>query len=64
VDQIGLLTSAFNLLVERFALAERAYRRDLAGAMAYDRMRSEFLAALSHELRTPMNAILGSRTCC
>jgi signal transduction histidine kinase len=59
VDQIGLLTSAFNLLVERFARAERAYRRDLAGAMAYDRMRSEFLAALSHELRTPMNAILG-----
>ncbi|MFC1641716.1 sensor histidine kinase [Myxococcota bacterium] len=58
-DQLGLLTSAFNLLVERFANAERAYQRDLAGSMVYDRMRSEFLAALSHELRTPMNAILG-----
>jgi signal transduction histidine kinase len=59
IDQIGLLTSAFNGLVERFAAAERAYRQDLAGALAYDRDRSAFLAALSHELRTPLNAILG-----
>lgn len=58
-DQIGVLTCGFNQLVERFARAERAYQRDLAGAVAYDRIRSEFLAALSHELRTPMNAILG-----
>ena len=59
VDQIGLLTGAFNVLVERFAAAEQAYRQDLAGALAYDRDRSAFLAALSHELRTPLNAILG-----
>jgi signal transduction histidine kinase len=59
VDQIGLLTSAFNVLVERFTAAEQAYRHDLAGALAYDRDRSAFLAALSHELRTPLNAILG-----
>jgi signal transduction histidine kinase len=59
VDQIGLLTSAFNLLVDRFTAAELAYRQDLLGALAYDRDRSAFLAALSHELRTPLNAILG-----
>jgi signal transduction histidine kinase len=59
VDQVGLLTSAFNVLVDRFAAAENAYRQDLAGALAYDRDRSAFLAALSHELRTPLNAILG-----
>jgi signal transduction histidine kinase len=59
VDQVGLLTSAFNVLVDRFAAAERAYRQDLSGALAYDRDRSAFLAALSHELRTPLNAILG-----
>ncbi|MBI3205698.1 MAG: HAMP domain-containing histidine kinase [Myxococcales bacterium] len=59
VDRVGLLTVAFNGLVERFAAAERAYRQDLAGALAYDRDRSAFLAALSHELRTPLNAILG-----
>ena len=59
VDQVGLLTSAFNALVERFSAAEHAYRQDLAEALAHDRDRSEFLAALSHELRTPLNAILG-----
>ncbi len=58
-DQIGLLTSSFNVLVDRFTAAEHAYRQDLAGALAYDRDRSAFLAALSHELRTPLNAILG-----
>ena len=59
VDLIGLLTSAFNVLVDRFTAAEHAYRQDLSGALAYDRDRSDFLAALSHELRTPLNAILG-----
>ncbi len=59
VDQVGVLASAFNVLVDRFAAAERAYRQDLSGALAYDRDRSAFLAALSHELRTPLNAILG-----
>jgi signal transduction histidine kinase len=59
VDQVGLLTSACNVLIDRFAAAEQAYRHDLAGALAYDKDRSAFLAALSHELRTPLNAILG-----
>jgi signal transduction histidine kinase len=59
VDQVGILTSAFNLLLERFAAAEHAYRQDLAGALAFDRDKSAFLAALSHELRTPLNAVLG-----
>lgn len=59
MDQVGLLTAGFNVLVDRFTAAERAYRQDLAGALAYDRDRSAFLGALSHELRTPLNAILG-----
>jgi len=58
-DQVGILTSAFNQLVERFTAAEHAYQHDLEGALAFDRDRSAFLAALSHELRTPLNAILG-----
>lgn len=59
LDQVGQLTASFNVLLERFKAAERAYRQDLSGATAFDRDRSEFLAALSHELRTPLNAILG-----
>ncbi len=59
VDQVGLLAASFNVLIGRFAAAERAYEQDLTGALAYDRDRSAFLAALSHELRTPLNAILG-----
>jgi signal transduction histidine kinase len=59
VDQVGVLTAAFNLLVTRFAAAERSYRADLLQAVEIDRERSEFLAGLSHELRTPLNAILG-----
>jgi signal transduction histidine kinase len=59
LDQVGVLTSAFNLLISRFAAAERSYRADLQQAAAMDRERSAFLAGLSHELRTPLNAILG-----
>ena len=59
IDEVGVLTSAFNILVEQFAEAERQYRSDLGRAMTYDRDRSAFLAALSHELRTPLNSILG-----
>ena len=59
LDQVGVLTSAFNLLVSRFAAAERTYRADLLQAHDMDRERSTFLAGLSHELRTPLNAILG-----
>jgi signal transduction histidine kinase len=58
-DQVGLLTDAFNVLVDRFAAAERAYREDLSRVASLDRDRSAFLGALSHELRTPLNAILG-----
>ena len=58
-DVVGVLTSAFNELVSRFAEAEKRYRKDLQRTLTYDRDRSAFLAALSHELRTPLNAILG-----
>ena len=59
MDEVGVLTAAFNKLVGRFGKAERDYQEDLARANAADRERAAFLAAVSHELRSPLNAILG-----
>jgi signal transduction histidine kinase len=59
MDEVGALTSAFNELQARFAAAESAYRRSLDQARAQDKERAAFLAAVSHELRSPLNAILG-----
>jgi signal transduction histidine kinase len=59
LDEVGKLTSAFNELVGRFAAAEKTYRADLERARSADRDRAAFLAAVSHELRSPLNAILG-----
>jgi signal transduction histidine kinase len=59
MDEVGALTVAFNALVDRFAAARAAYQRDLERVHAADRDRAAFLAAVSHELRSPLNAILG-----
>jgi signal transduction histidine kinase len=59
MDEVGALTSAFNDLVGRFSVAEQAYRGALARAHTLDRERADLLAAVSHELRSPLNAILG-----
>lgn len=59
IDQVGQLTASFNVLLERFYAAEKAYQADLSRANAFDKDRSAFLSALSHELRTPLNGILG-----
>jgi signal transduction histidine kinase len=59
LDQVGAMTEAFNELVQRYAEAEAAYKTDLDVAVTIERDKSAFLAALSHELKTPLNAILG-----
>jgi signal transduction histidine kinase len=59
MDEVGALTVAFNALVERFAAAQSSYQTDLERVRAADRDRAGFLAAVSHELRSPLNAILG-----
>ena len=59
MDEVGALTVAFNALVDRFTAARRGYQNDLERVHAGDRDRAAFLAAVSHELRSPLNAILG-----
>jgi signal transduction histidine kinase len=59
LDDVGALVASFNALAQRYLAAERAYRSDLEQRGTTDEERSAFLAGLSHELRTPMNAILG-----
>jgi signal transduction histidine kinase len=59
MDAVGALTAAFNALLERFAAAQTGYQDDLDRVRAADRERAAFLAAVSHELRSPLNAILG-----
>ena len=59
MDEVGGLTVAFNAVVDRFAAAQSSYQADLERVRAADRDRSAFLAAVSHELRSPLNAILG-----
>ena len=59
IDQVGSMTLAFNNLVERFTRAEHSYIEDLNLALTLERDKSSFLAALSHELKTPLNVILG-----
>jgi signal transduction histidine kinase len=59
MDEVGALTSAFNELVGRFSIAEKTYQDDLERARSADRDRAAFLAAVSHELRSPLNSVLG-----
>ncbi|MCL2448937.1 MAG: sensor histidine kinase, partial [Polyangiaceae bacterium] len=59
MDEVGAMTLAFDALVDRFAAAQSSYQADLERVRAADREQSAFLAAVSHELRSPLNAILG-----
>ncbi|WP_437907765.1 response regulator [Sorangium sp. So ce327] len=58
-DELELLGSAFNSMVEANEQAFEELRVKTEQALEASRMKSEFLANMSHEIRTPMNGILG-----
>jgi signal transduction histidine kinase len=58
-DEVGALGLAFNGLAQRFVQAEKGYADALSRIEELDSERTTFLANVSHELRSPLNAILG-----
>ncbi len=57
--QVAELTSAISQLTERFHEFARAQERAIDAREAARRMRGLFFASVSHDLKSPLNAILG-----
>lgn len=58
-DEIGTLATTFNQMAENLTTAIRGLRHARDEAERANRLKTEFLANISHELRTPMNGIIG-----
>ncbi|HVF35950.1 MAG TPA: ATP-binding protein [Candidatus Saccharimonadia bacterium] len=58
-DEMGDLADAFNAMLARIERQSAEVRAAREEAELASRMKDEFLATLSHELRTPMTPILG-----
>lgn len=58
-DEVGLLVSAFNQLLEKQEVQAQQLLAAKTKADQANQAKSEFLANMSHEIRTPLNAIIG-----
>ena len=58
-DEVGLLVSGFNQVLERLEVQSQQLMAAKSKADAANNAKSEFLANMSHEIRTPLNAIIG-----
>ncbi|TVQ74547.1 MAG: response regulator [Oceanospirillales bacterium] len=58
-DEVGVLVSAFNQLLEQQETQANQLRSEKIKADSANKAKSEFLANMSHEIRTPLNAIIG-----
>ena len=58
-DELGTFTDTFNQMLEQIRKQDLEIQASRAEAQLASRLKDEFLATLSHELRTPMTPILG-----
>jgi signal transduction histidine kinase len=58
-DELGDLTAAFNQLVARIGEHNRNLQKSADEAAEADRRQLEFLTVVSHDLRTPLNSVIG-----
>ena len=58
-DEIGAFTDTFNGMLEQIQRQDIDIKTSREEARVASRMKDEFLATLSHELRTPMTPIVG-----
>ncbi len=58
-DELGMFTDTFNQMLEQIRKQDLEIQASRAEAQHASRLKDEFLATLSHELRTPMTPILG-----
>ena len=58
-DELGVFTETFNSMLEQIQKQDLEIQASRAEALHASQLKDEFLATLSHELRTPMTPILG-----
>jgi len=58
-DELGIFTDSFNGMLEQIQKQDREIQASRLEALQASQLKDEFLATLSHELRTPMTPILG-----
>jgi signal transduction histidine kinase/DNA-binding response OmpR family regulator len=58
-DEIGLLISGFNNMLDQIQLRDGVLQEAKVIAEAASHAKSEFLANMSHEIRTPLNGVIG-----
>ncbi len=58
-DEIGVLATSFNSMVDKLKRIQRELQTANADLKRANTMKDEFLANTSHELKTPLNGIIG-----